>query len=85
MESRNLNRLTTQTELIDGHVHLSEIEHSERAVEHAVKAGVKRLLAVAMNLAYESLQFVQNSGIMTGFFDKDINRNASFCSIWLPA
>jgi TatD DNase family protein len=36
--------------LIDGHVHLSEIEHPERAVENAVRAGVKRMVAVAMNL-----------------------------------
>lgn len=39
-----------QTHLIDGHVHLSEIEHPERAVENALKAGVKRMVAVAMNL-----------------------------------
>ena len=39
-----------QTDLIDGHVHLSEIEHPERAVENAVNAGVKRMVAVAMNL-----------------------------------
>ena len=46
----NLNRLNTQTGLIDGHVHLSEIEHSERAIENAVNSGVKRMIAVAMNL-----------------------------------
>jgi TatD DNase family protein len=39
-----------QTNLIDGHVHLSDIEPSERAVENAVKAGVKRMVAVSMNL-----------------------------------
>jgi len=39
-----------QTDLIDGHVHLSEIEPSERAVENALIAGVKRMIAVAMNL-----------------------------------
>jgi TatD DNase family protein len=37
-------------DLIDGHVHLSEIEPAEKAVENAVKAGVKRMVAVAMNL-----------------------------------
>jgi TatD DNase family protein len=46
----NLNRLNIQTGLIDGHVHLSEIEPSESAVENAVNAGVKRMIAVAMNL-----------------------------------
>ncbi len=46
----SLNRMNIQNGLIDGHVHLSEIEHSERAVENALKAGVKRMVAVAMNL-----------------------------------
>ncbi|MDH4206227.1 MAG: TatD family hydrolase [Desulfobacteraceae bacterium] len=50
MNLKNLNRVNLQTGLIDGHVHLSEIEPSERAVENAVKAGVKRMIAVAMNL-----------------------------------
>lgn len=50
MNLSNLNRVILQTGLIDGHVHLSEIEPSERAVENAVKAGVKRMVAVAMNL-----------------------------------
>ena len=49
MNLRNLVRVNLQTDLIDGHVHWSEIEHSERAVENAVKAGVKRMIAVAMN------------------------------------
>lgn len=39
-----------QKNLIDGHVHLSEIEHPERALENALKAGVKQMIAVAMNL-----------------------------------
>jgi TatD DNase family protein len=43
-------RVNLQTGLIDGHVHLSEIEHPERAVENALTAGVKRMVAVAMNL-----------------------------------
>jgi TatD DNase family protein len=46
----DLNRLNTQMGLIDGHVHLSEIEPLERAVENAVNAGVKRMVAVSMNL-----------------------------------
>ena len=50
MNLSNLNRVILQTGLIDGHVHLSEIEPSERAVENAIKAGVKRMVAVAMNL-----------------------------------
>ena len=50
MNLKNLNRVYLQTGLIDGHVHLSEIEHPERAVENAVTAGVKRMVAVAMNL-----------------------------------
>ena len=50
MNLSNLNRLNIQTGLIDGHVHLSEIEPSERAVENSVKAGVKRMVAVSMNL-----------------------------------
>jgi len=50
MNLNNLNRVNLQTGLIDGHVHLSEIEHPERAVENALTAGVKRMVAVAMNL-----------------------------------
>jgi TatD DNase family protein len=50
MNLYNSVRVNLQTGLIDGHVHLSEIEPSERAVENAVKAGVKRMVAVAMNL-----------------------------------
>lgn len=49
----NLNmgdQIYHQKNLIDGHVHLSEIEHTERAIEHAVNAGVKRMVAVAMSL-----------------------------------
>jgi len=50
MNLGNLDRENLQTRLIDGHVHLSEIEHPERAVEIALKAGVKEMVAVAMNL-----------------------------------
>jgi len=50
MMLRNLGQPNTQTGLIDGHVHLSEMEHPERAVENAEKAGVKRMVAVSMNL-----------------------------------
>ena len=50
MNLSRLNRANFQTGLIDGHVHLSEIEPSEKAVENAVKAGVERMIAVAMNL-----------------------------------
>jgi TatD DNase family protein len=50
MNSYNSDRINLQTGLIDGHVHLSEIEPSEKAVENAVQAGVKRMIAVAMNL-----------------------------------
>ena len=50
MNSRNLERVNFQGSLIDGHVHLSAIEDSKRAVENAVKAGVKRMIAVAMDL-----------------------------------
>ena len=50
MDDSNFNRLNIQTDLIDGHVHLSEIEPAEKAVENAEHAGVKRMIAVAMNL-----------------------------------
>lgn len=50
MDLINLNRVNFQTDLIDGHAHLSEIEHPERAVKNAVKTGVNRMVAVAMNL-----------------------------------
>ena len=35
MNLNNSDQAKHQTGLIDGHVHLSEIEHSERAVENA--------------------------------------------------
>jgi len=44
------DRINLQIGLIDGHVHLSEIEPAEKAVENAVHAGVKRMIAVSMNL-----------------------------------
>ena len=50
MNWNNSDRINLQTGLIDGHVHLSEIEPAEKAVENAVHAGVKRMIAVAMNL-----------------------------------
>jgi len=50
MNLGNLDRAKLQIALIDGHVHLSEIKDSERAVENALKAGVKRMIAVAMDL-----------------------------------
>jgi TatD DNase family protein len=50
MDFSNLKRLNIRAGLIDGHVHLSEIKHPERAVENALKAGVQRMVAVAMNL-----------------------------------
>lgn len=50
MNLNNSDWVNLQTGLIDGHVHLSDIEPSERAVKNAVNAGVKRMIAVAMNL-----------------------------------
>jgi len=50
MTLKNSDRANLQTGLIDGHVHLSEMDHPEKAVENALKAGVKRMIAVAMDL-----------------------------------
>ena len=50
MNWNNSDRVNLQTDLIDGHVHLSDITHPGRAVENAVKAGAKRMIAVSMNL-----------------------------------
>jgi TatD DNase family protein len=50
MNLGNLNRVDLQINLIDGHVHLSDMQHPERAVENAVKVGVNRMIAVSMNL-----------------------------------
>lgn len=50
MNRNNSDQENLQTGLIDGHVHLSDMEKSERVVENAVKAGVKQMVAVAMNL-----------------------------------
>jgi TatD DNase family protein len=50
MDLKSGDQTHRQINLIDGHVHLSDIEPSERAVENAVKAGVKRMIAVSMNL-----------------------------------
>ena len=50
MNSRNFEDVNFRENLIDGHVHLSEIEDKKRAVENAENAGVRRMIAVAMNL-----------------------------------
>jgi TatD DNase family protein len=50
MNLKNSDQKHRQTNLIDGHVHLSDIKHPERAVENALTAGVNRMIAVAMNL-----------------------------------
>jgi len=50
MNLGKLHRVKFQKGLIDGHVHLSEIKASERVVKNAVNEGVKRMIAVAMNL-----------------------------------
>ena len=89
MDVRNLDRLDTQTDLIDGHVHLSEIEHPERAVENAVRAGVKRMVAVAMNLdscrncnekCGKVFWIIKCANIKAGFLDQGVYRTASSCS-----
>lgn len=50
MNLGNFKRINLQTGLIDGHVHLSEIERTESVVENALNAGITRMIAVAMNL-----------------------------------
>lgn len=50
MDLKNRDQTYREINLIDGHVHLSDMEHPERAVKNALKAGVKRMVAVAMNL-----------------------------------
>ncbi len=50
MNTKNSHQRRRQTNLIDGHVHLSDMEHPGRAVETAVKAGINRMITVAMNL-----------------------------------
>jgi TatD DNase family protein len=50
MNLKNSNQTHRQTNLIDGHVHLSDMADSERAVENALKAGINRMVAVSMNL-----------------------------------
>jgi TatD DNase family protein len=50
MNSKISHQIRPQKNLIDGHVHLSDMEYPERAVEDALSAGVNRMVAVAMNL-----------------------------------
>ena len=50
MNSKNNHQKHRQTDLIDGHVHLSDMEHPERVIENAVRTGVTRMIAVSMNL-----------------------------------
>ncbi len=50
MDLKNDDRIYRHTNLIDGHVHLSEMKHQERAIKNALEAGVERIVAVAMNL-----------------------------------
>jgi TatD DNase family protein len=49
MNLKNSHQTHRQTNLIDGHVHLSDMEYPEKAVESALTAGVKRMIAVSMN------------------------------------
>ena len=50
MNFKNRNQTRLQSNLIDGHAHLSDMAHPERAVENALTAGVNRIIAVSMNL-----------------------------------
>ena len=50
MNLKKSHQTHTQTDLIDGHVHLGDMQHPERVVENAVKVGVNRMIAVSMNL-----------------------------------
>jgi TatD DNase family protein len=50
MNLKNSHQTPRQTNLIDGHVHLSDMEYPERAVENAVTARVNRMIAVSTNL-----------------------------------
>jgi TatD DNase family protein len=50
MNPENSHQTSYQTNLIDGHVHLSDMEDPGRAVEKALKAGVTRMVAVSMSL-----------------------------------
>lgn len=49
-------KMSTQPEplkdLIDGHAHLNEVEHIGAALERARAAGVARIVAVGMDIAY---------------------------------
>jgi TatD DNase family protein len=50
MNLENSHQKHRQTDLIDGHAHLSDMEYPERAVENALSVGVNRIIAVSMNL-----------------------------------
>jgi TatD DNase family protein len=50
MNSKNSHQKHCQTDLIDGHAHLSDMAYPERAVENALSAGVNRIIAVSMNI-----------------------------------
>jgi TatD DNase family protein len=50
MHLKNSDQTHRQTNLIDGHVHLSDMEYPEKAVVNALTAGVNRMVAVSMNL-----------------------------------
>ena len=50
MNLKNRNQALRRSNLFDGHVHLSDMAHPERAVENALTAGVNRIIAVSMNL-----------------------------------
>ena len=50
MNLGNLDRANLRTGLIDGHVHLGDMAHPERAIENALAAGVDRMITVSMNL-----------------------------------
>jgi TatD DNase family protein len=45
------NQTNRHKGLIDGHVHLSEIESPEKVIKNAVKKGINRIIAVSMDLA----------------------------------
>ncbi|MEJ2658386.1 MAG: TatD family hydrolase [Desulfobacterales bacterium] len=50
MNLKNSDHTYRRKNLIDGHVHLSDMDDPEKAIKNALKAGVKRMIAVAMNL-----------------------------------
>jgi hypothetical protein len=46
MNLKNRNQTLRQANLIDGHVHLSDMAHPGRSVENTLTAGVNRMIAV---------------------------------------